>query len=938
LRKRISSTAGALAAAFLFLAPYAAFADTNASNTYTIKGIVVDAGTGLGLAGVKLTTNGPTVKTETSNAAGRFEISGLAPGFYALQMVLPGYDNTLSEQFSVGGGYSLPLTLALQRTTGNTQIRTLGRTTVTAAASLQKSAVIYRQVSGNTMQRTGVTRSADAVQVQGGVDNTSSNTATFGDDVHLAIRGIGNLETVTLLDGHPVALGLPGGLNWEISPSFGLRAVNTVYGAGGGDLYGVDAIGGVLDMQTLDPTLTPQLVLTQGYGTFSKLTSALTATGTFEQRWGYALALGTTGSNGSIPHAIFTQPAAAFDASATDPAVVALQNYPVESQVANRSALYKVQYGLGNNARISAVAVNSYYWDNKTGNGDGDYLPWNTALAIGNQKLANYTPSFTGGTVSALNPPNCPAGQFVGTGTGGNAYGFGTDGLTPDGGTTCVTPSQWAILNTGWQGAGPAWQAFTNQDYQVRFNANMGPNTINVDTFTDLYTHTYDRTWELPYLLVPGGTDPVTGNPNCLLAAPCTLTSNPFWYNEAINNAGVVGTYSIVGQNNEFGIGGYYDNTTTRFSTAGVDSPDPAAHETSAFFRDVWHPINSPLSTYISAYFKHSTVTNTSFVDPRIAFVATRPNDVFRAAFGYISTQPALTDVFTPFTPNAPGSLAGNVRCGTLNSVGGGGNPNALPERASDTEFSWGHRFGEDSTMQLSLYSEPIWNQLYTQTIPVLSFPASYFGPQGYSSLNTYANIYASTCGGTTAQAFPFLGADGILNIGNGYAEGIDLQGRQHITPSFFVDYSYATNSSVAQSVPDSILSGNLTLVPGSQLPNIPLHKYNFALDYTFDKMVELRSETYFISSNNDKNLPAYNYTNFIITVNTGHRGQFNAIINNLFQQNTFAQGLIGDGVPLALNKFAAPSDYQPLIGAGATEQFGLLPRRVEFIYSYRVR
>ncbi|MBV8222294.1 MAG: hypothetical protein JO293_02960, partial [Candidatus Eremiobacteraeota bacterium] len=402
------------------------------------------------------------------------------------------------------------------------------------------------------------------------------------------------------------------------------------------------------------------------------------------------------------------------------------------------------------------------------------------------------------------------------------------------------------------------------------------------------------------------------------------------------------GTFSIVGQNNEFGFGGYYDNTTTRFSSSGVQQPDPAAHETSAFFRDAWHPINSPLTTYVSAYFKHSTVTNTSFVDPRIAFVAEKPNDVFRAAFGYISTQPALTDVFSPFVGASVGSLAGNVRCGTLNSVGGGGNPNALPERASDTEFSWGHRFGLDSTMQLSLYSEPIWNQLYTQTIPVLNYPASYFGPMGYASLNQYANAYVASCGGTQAQAFPFLGADGVLNIGNGYAEGIDLQGRQHITPAFFIDYSYATNSSVALNVPASILQGNLTLVPGGQLAEIPLHKANFALDYTFGTgsrvPIELRSETYFVSSNNDKNLPAYNYTNFIISANTGTRGQANIIINNLFQQNSFAAGLIGNGVPLPLNQYAAASDYTPLIGAGATEEFGLLPRRFEFIYSYKIR
>ena len=929
LLKRISIAVGALAAAFLFLAPSIASADG-----FTVKGKVVDAATGLPLVGVKLTTVGPTVTSATSNSAGRFEFDNLATGTYSLQMGLAGYDNTLSEEFAVGTGVSLPLTLAMQRTTQSSQIRTLGRTTVTAAASLQKATVIYKQVSGNTLQRQGVTRTGDAVRALGGVDNTSSDSASFGDDVHLAIRGIGDLETVSLIDGHPVALGLSGGLNYEISPSFALRAVSVVYGAGGGDLYGVDAIGGVVDMQTLDPTRTPQYVFTQGWGTFDKLTSSLTGTGTLGgDRWGYAFALGAQGINGPIKNTVFYQPAAAFDPSATAPNVVAADQYDVNSNIVNRSMLYKLRYGLGTNAHLTAVALSSYYWDNKTGNGDGDFLPMNTAQAIGNQRLAGYTPAGNAPPFNALNPPDCPAGTFVGSGTGGNAYGYGLDGVTPDGGTTCVTPQQWANLNSGWQGAGPAWQGFTNQDYQVKFDATFGPGTLNVNGFQDLYAHVYDRTNELPFLLVQPATPLGPGcNPSC------TLASNPFWYNEAMNNAGVIGTYNIVGQQNEFGFGGYYDNTRSKFSNVGVPAPSPGAYETSAFFRDSWHPTNSPLTTYVSAYFKHSTVTNTSFVDPRIAFVANKPNDVYRAAFGYVSTQPTLSDVFSPFSPSAPGSLAGNVRCGTLNSVGSGGNPGVGPERASDTEFSWGHSFGGDSTLQLSLYSEPIYNQLYTQTIPVMNFPSSFFGPNGYATdLNSYTGIYTANCGGTAAQALQFLGVDGVINIGSGQAEGIDLQGRQRITRQFFIDYGYATNSSIPLNVPASILQGNLTLVPGSQLPGIPLHKVNFAFDYTFGKGLEARSETYFVSFNNPKNLPAYNYTNLILSANTGQRGVFTAIINNLFQQNAFSQGLIGNGYPHALNQYASPSDYTPLIGASATEEFGLTSRTLEFVYSYKL-
>jgi hypothetical protein len=943
VKSRILLAVGALAAAFLFIAPPAARADG-----FAVKGKVVDAATGLPLAGVKLQTIGSTVATQTTNLGGHFEFDGLSAGTYSIQATLPGYDNTVSEEFTVGGSFALPLALVMQRTSGSSQIRTLARTTVTAAASLQKASVTYQQVSGNTLLRQGITRTADAVRRLPAIDNTSSDTATYGDDVTLSIRGIGSLETVTLLDGHPVGLGLPG-INWDISPSFGLRAVNVVYGAGGGDLYGVDAIGGVVDMQTLEPTRNQSVTFTQGWGTFDKLTSVLQATGTAANRWGYVIALGTSGSNGPVKNTVFFQPAASFDPSATDPAVVAAGQYIDSSDIANKGEMFKLRYGFGSNTHLTAVATGGYFYDNKTGNGDNDYLPMDTALANANLKLSNYTPSFAGGQVSALNPPNCPAGTFVGLGSGGNAYGFGLDGLTPDGGTTCVSPQQWANINTGYQGAGPAWQGFTLHDYQLRFDTTTGKNTININGFSNLYTHVYDRTFGLPNLLVASANDPVTGNPNCLPAAPCTLTSNPFWYNEQVSNAGVIGTDSVTWQNNELGVGAYYDNTASLFHTVGFFQPSPIAHETSIFVRDSYHPVNSPLTAYVSAYFKNASLTKSSYIDPRVAFVMeSGSNDVYRMSVGWISTQPALTEVASPFSPSTVSALT-LASCNALNSTGSGGNPSLKPERAGDLEFSMGHRFGADSTIQLSLYSETINQQLYTQTIPVLNFSPGFFGVTNYldpttstgqqNAIASFANTVGSQCGITPTQALNLLGVDGTVNIGQGLAEGLELQGRQRLGTRFFFDYDYATNSSVPLHVPLSILQNDFTIIPGWQLPRIPLHKYDFAFDYTFGTGIEARTETYFVSSNNPKNLPNYNYTNVILSAPTGKLGTVSAIVSNVFQQYADYRGLLGHGYPLALNPaFASQEDYTPLIGNQATERFGLTFRTLELLYTIKVR
>lgn len=924
------------AAAVLAAATFA-FPKTGLAAGVTVSGQVVDATTGLALAGVKVQSVGPTSAHTETGLDGRFKLDDLAPGTYSLQLALAGYQTTLSEEFNVGTGFSLPLTLAMQRQAGSTSLRVLGRTTVTATRTLQKTSVIYQQVTGDTLLRQGITRAGDAIRRLPAVDNSSSDTATFGDDVTLNIRGIGTLETVSLLDGHPIGLGIAG-IDSEISPSYGLRSVSVIYGAGGGDLYGVDAIGGVVDYQTLEPTHDQSVNYTQGWGTFDRLSSILQATGPIGGRWGYALALGSSSIDGPVKHSVLYEPGAAYDISATDPAVIAANTYFVDSNIANRGLLFKLRYGIGTNTHITAVATGNYWYDNKTGNGDNDFLPMDTALAIANQKLNSYTPPNNPAPFNALNPQNCPAGTFLATNAQNGVNGYGLDGVTPDGGVSCTTPAQWAAENTGYQGGGPAWQAFTLHDYQMRFDTTMGRNTININGFSDLYTQTYDRTWGLPFILVPPA---VPAGPGCNPA--CTLTSNPGWHNIWLSNAGVVASDSMVWDNDELGIGAYYDNDASLFTSNGSFNPSPVAHETSVFLRNALHPLNSPLTTYVSAYFKHSTVTNTSFVDPRLAFVLNQGDNVYRLAVGQISTQPALTDTAGPFVVGTVNALNGNIQCNALNSVGSGGNPNLKPERATDAEFSVGHRFALDSTIQLSLYSEGVFNQLYTQDIPVQNFAPGFFGTSGYlasgSPIVPFATAVASFCGISQAQALPLLSVSGTVNIGQGLAEGFEINGRQRLSQRFYIDYDYATNSSVPISVPLSILAGNFSLIPNGQLPGIPLHKYNFSFDYTFGHGIEARTDTYFIDANNPKNLPAYNYTDVSLSAPTGKFGTISAIVGNVFQQFADYRGLIGEGFPRALNPaFAAQENFAPLLGNQATERFGLPFRTVQFLYTLKVK
>jgi hypothetical protein len=66
--------------------------------------------------------------------------------------------------------------------------------------------------------------------------------------------------------------------------------------------------------------------------------------------------------------------------------------------------------------------------------------------------------------------------------------------------------------------------------------------------------------------------------------------------------------------------------------------------------------------------------------------------------------------------------------------------------------------------------------------------------------------------------------------------------------------------------------------------------------------------------------------------------GTLSANVYNLFNQDAFIQGYLGEGVPLALNQYATKASYAPYLGASATELFGLPYRSFFVSYSLQVR
>ncbi len=904
--RRTFAATVSLAFAFALAAP--AFAQTAAALS-EIDGLIVDAQTGLALTDATVAVIDRDV-TVTSDARGEFRLSSLQPGLYQLRVARSGYQPAESDTIALTAGSAATVTLALAAAPAARELTVIGRTSVKSGDALQRSSTTTRTLSTEVLAAAGVYRAGDALRLLPGINNgINGDTAALGDDLQLNLRGIGTLETTAMLDGHPIAYGFPGGYNYQVSPVFPFRSIGVTYGSGS-NVVGQSAIGGIIDFQTLEPTQDRRFSFTQGYGTFDKAASALQASGS-GGRFAYAFAYGASGLDGPIHDSAFYQPGAAYDVAAPAGSPVwALGVYRDDSSAVSHSGLAKLRYDLGPAGRLTFTALAGTYWNDKTGNGDGDYLDYGTALAQGNQQLAQAN------AAAATTPNPCPQGQFPGTNANGVPYGTGPNGL-PDGGSLCQTPASYAAANAGFQGAGPAWQSFNLNDYHLGFESTPGRHDVRADVFTDRYLNTISRADALP-----AGT-------------PGAFTVN---WNEIETGATVTDT--LLGANNDLGIGYTYLNLAynLKFATYNPYSAAvgaPIVRETGFILHDAYHPHDSPLRAFADVRLMQASATKSSYVDPRLSIAySASSRDLIRASAGATTTQPSGDMIGQPFVPSFNNGAGGGTAftCG-LNSIGNVPSSALKPERGVDAELAYGHRFRGDTQAQIVLYNVNVFDKLYNALFPLGRTGTSFIDPAYLAQTTATLASLAQSNGCAPGVAQPAL--NGWLNIGQLRARGLMFSGRTRFAKRTFVDYDWALDSTALLSAPDLLLEQNPTLIVGSQLqnPNVPLHKLNAALDQTIGE-VEVRYGYHWISGGNTKHLPAYDFSDLLVAVAHGN-SVLSVSVGNLFNQDASIQGLRYEGVPFALNQYA--TDYSKF-GPAATEQFGLPYRTVQFNYTVHVR
>ena len=897
--------AALLCASLIILSGGSAFAQADSGS---VTGLVIDQRNALPVTGadVAVMQDATRVASTTTDASGHYRIDGIRPGLYTVTITARNYQTSQNSNVAVVRAGSTTVSSSLSQSLTGSDVAVIGRSQSTS--SLSAATTISQQISSENLTRTGQIRVADQLATLPATNVSTSSSV--GDDVSLNLRGFGSDETASLLDGHPVGpLGVgSGGFNFSLGPAFGLSQVEVTYGSGAQGLFGSDTIGGAVNFVTITPTAKPQFSFQQQIGGFGILSTGITATGTVG-KFGYALAGGRLGEYGDFFPGQIAQsarpdnvssnsvnPNGACAGSSNDVSAcnLAVNTYSVSQNTQQTVGLAKLQYAISPATNFRATAYNAVQWSDSTGNGDNDYLPYSTRL---NQVQSGASNCVTPG--------------------GGAGYTVTTDPIA--GSTACYTAQQFAASTSGPDGGGAVRQRSTSmRDYDLTFTTTAGIHNITLSAFANNYVY-----WK--YSSFAGGVD-ASGN---LLGTPT--------FADFYNTLGYLASDEFTLGRNDISFGytlWHQLQTGTEDDASGVSPEIPTGYfgEFSYFARDTY-TFSNQLSFFLNAWMKHSSVTGRTTFDPRatLQFRPTR-NDVVQFTYGRSDGAPSPQLKLQGAAVAAdPGSSLTSVNCTGYNDVTSAGNPNLQSEAANDYEVGLGHRFSADSNIQLNGYITTVANQLFSASQPLLQYGIGnvVFAP---GALQTYLTRLQSQCPGQniTAASLPqYLSVSTTYNAAHALARGVELTGRQRITPIAYIDYGYDIESSTKTGISDQILMSNPTVVNGAQLVGIPLHQATLSLDVAPGRW-EFRLDNYYTEFNNGLNRPSYWHSNAFISRSLGKGTLITLGGTNIFNSAVQDYGYIGLGTTPIVND---PSGALPR----ASEEYGLAPAQLTLTFQQKI-
>ncbi len=228
-----------------------------------LTGEVRDAETGAPLYGANIMVKG-TLLGGSADVSGVFSVEGIPVGQYDIEASMMGYAKQIQAGLNILPGQETHIVFNLQPTV-------LQQPALIVTATKRKQAIEDAPTSVDVL---GIREIQNRSIVS--LDEALQNTAGFG-----VIKGQIDLRGSTgfnwsagsrvllMIDGHPLINGDTGGINWDVIPVEEIERVEVVKGAGSA-LYGSNAMAGMVNIITRDPTPFPETRFKLSYGLYDE--------------------------------------------------------------------------------------------------------------------------------------------------------------------------------------------------------------------------------------------------------------------------------------------------------------------------------------------------------------------------------------------------------------------------------------------------------------------------------------------------------------------------------------------------------------------------------------------------------------------------------------------------------------------------------------------
>jgi outer membrane receptor protein involved in Fe transport len=268
----------------LLLSPVGA----GAASTGDVHGFVHDASGAAIAAASVLLESGSDRHAAVTDASGRFELDGIPAQTYEIAAQAKGFAPIGGRLVAVSGGTVTQVDLELAHaTTGN--VATLGRVMVNGRQALSTASAPSVNLDPQDLAGRGVEQLSSVLAEQIAVTMTRPAGGGAGMPQTASLRGPDPSETLIDIDGHVVNNANTGDFDLELLDPSEFSSIQVIYGVGPASLDGANTQGGSLNFHTIDPTAQDHGLLRASFGSFNTSSFTLQATGTSDQRLGYAL-------------------------------------------------------------------------------------------------------------------------------------------------------------------------------------------------------------------------------------------------------------------------------------------------------------------------------------------------------------------------------------------------------------------------------------------------------------------------------------------------------------------------------------------------------------------------------------------------------------------------------------------------------------------------